>query len=140
MSRYISPARWISVQVDRFLHTNSMPGFIYPTHVRNQNRVGVKTSTQKSAQNHQRGQFRDRHPVLNSSYLARQQATEGHHQSSKARRFFWDHTEPAFVRSTRYPGGRAFGFCTKEYQRFLQRNFRDHRPTSRIAFEAWDER
>lgn len=140
MSRYFYPVRWISVQVDRFLHTNSVSGFIYPAHVRNQNRVGVKTSTQKSAQDDQRGQFRDRYSVLNPPHLARQPATKRHHQSSKARRLFGDHTEPAFIRSTRHAGRGAFGARTKKSQRFFQRNFRDHCQTSQIAFEVWDER
>ena len=135
MSRFISPAKWISVQVDRFLHTNPTCSFIYPGHVRNQNWVGAKTPAQEPAQNDQRSQFGDRNSVLNSSHLARQSAAEGYCQSSKACRLFWYYIESTFVRSARHPRRKSGGTNVEQIQRLLQRNFRDYYQASRIALK-----
>lgn len=133
MKRYLYPAKWISVQVGRLLHTKDDSSFIYRLHVPNQNWAGFKTPAQKPTQNTQRSQSGYRDSVFNASYLARESTTKRHSQSTNTCGLLWYYTASTSFRSTRCSGRRAQRSNSKQEQRFFQRNFRNHCQTSRIT-------
>lgn len=136
MKRYLYPAKWISVQVGRLLHTKRMLRFIYRLHVSNQNWAGFKTLAQKPTQNTQRSKPRYWDSVFNASYLARESTTKRYSQSTTIGRLLRHYTASTSFRSTRRSGRITRRSNPKQEQRFFQRNFRNHCQTSRITWEA----
>lgn len=136
MKRFLYPAKWISVQVDRLLHTKRMLRFIYRLHVSNQNWASFKTLAQKPTQNTQRSKPGYRDSVFNASYLARESTTKRYSQSTTVGRLLRHYTSPTSLRSARYTRRIIQWANPKQEQRFFQRNFRNHCQTSRITWES----
>ncbi len=136
MKRFLYPAKWISVQVGRLLHTKRMLRFIYQLHVPNQNWASSKTLAQKPTQNTQRSKPGYWNSIFNASYLARKPSAKRYSQSPAVGGLLRHFTASTSFRSARCSGRITRWSNSKQEQRFFQRNFRNHRQTSRITWEA----
>lgn len=136
MKWYLYPAKWISVQVGRLLHTKCFLSFIYQLHVPNQNWASFKTTAQKPTQNTQRSKSGYRDSLFNSSYVARESTAKRHSQSTTVGGLLQYYTSSTSFRPNRRAGRITQRSNPKQQQRFLQRNFRNHGQTSRIIWEA----
>src|SRR5258708_6680922 len=88
--------KWILVRLSRSLHTKARDCSIFGTHERDQDRPSFKTPASRPKKNFERDQSRNRHTVLDTSYVAGESAAERYFESSAASRTFGAYSSRAF--------------------------------------------
>lgn len=114
-----NPGTWIPVRLGRYMLTNKLAQSIHWPHVRDQNRSGAQTPTQRAAPNTQRNKQRNGNSILDPSHVAGEQTAKRYSEGTSTGQTSWDFVRQTFIRSTGFEGSKNHGTDTGTERRFL---------------------